>query len=1054
MVDDAGQALRRVPEEGQTVKVRGSLWAVSDIREQGVRRSAADDAGTRRQHLVTLMSLAEDHMDEELQVIWELECGQTVLPESGLPDVVSADAFDDPDTLGAFVDAMRWGAVTNADGNAFQSPFRTGARLETYQLEPLRRALSSSRANLLLADDVGLGKTIEAGLVVEELVLRHRARTAVIVCPPSLRVKWQDEMREKFGISFQIVDSQTTKETRRAYGLAVNPFRLYPFTIVSMDWLAQPRAQRLLSEVYAEADNSAGARHFAFDIIVVDEAHHVAPAAPTSVGGGARGYAVDSKRTVAVRELAKRCEHRLFLSATPHNGYSESFTALLEMVDSRRFTRGAQIDRTALGEVTVRRLKTAIKGRGFRQRVIEEIPFEPNESEQERYADLSRLLKDSAAQKGRDKRSKAPGIAALLLQKRFLSSPWSFACTLNGYLAADSRTAFEWEDDYYAQVMGSGQSDEEEGRVYQPEFEALSSLKADGPLCAATETQVRALADWGGGFESRPNGRLGALISWLDQTCRPEGRWNDERVVVFTEYADTIDWMKRILVSRGYDAERLSVIQGSTDADEREMIRARFCADPAEEPLRVLLATDAAGEGIDLQAWCHRLVNFDVPFNPSRLEQRIGRIDRYGQTHEPHIYYFAPQKGNALYRAELEFLGRIVHKVALATDELGSMNPLVDDEIFKHFTGLERHRARTATQAGDENAINGVMAGELQLNSELTRLGRTYQKSCEALHISPQAERRVVDTALALTNQPRLQPGDRPGTYRLPQLNKSWEPVREGFDTVLKPGVYRPLTFDAQLAEGDPGLVYVHLGSKLLAKAALTLRGNLYGQGNLRRVSAVVLPDIDHTCAAAVARLVLVGRGGVRLHEEVFVTGIRFRGANMAEGKVQALLDGALDVGDLKLASRAVREGLAREWEASGGRLHTRLEEAVKRRAEQRQEEVQDSLSRREMDEAERTQGIYAAFAENLRASLDKLLGVDRAQLELDLCTDEQRRQREADVRAIRERLLVLGDEEANEVEGVRERYRDVRPVLNIAALVFAVSEKDARAWEGAYAAR
>ena len=132
----------------------------------------------------------------------------------------------------------------------------------------------------------GLGKTIEAGLVVEELVLRHRARTAVIVCPPSLRVKWQDEMREKFGISFQIVDSQTTKETRRAYGLAVNPFRLYPFTIVSMDWLAQPRAQRLLSEVYAEADNSAGARHFAFDIIVVDEAHHVAPAAPTSVGGG------------------------------------------------------------------------------------------------------------------------------------------------------------------------------------------------------------------------------------------------------------------------------------------------------------------------------------------------------------------------------------------------------------------------------------------------------------------------------------------------------------------------------------------------------------------------------------------------------------------------------------------------------------------------------------------------------------------------------------------------------------------------------------------------
>ena len=142
MVGEEGQALTQVPEAGQTVRVRGSLWAVSEVREQGVRRSPADEATTQRQHLVTLMSLAEDHMDEELQVIWELEFGKSVLPQSGLPDVVSAEAFDDPDTLGAFVDAMRWGAVTNADGNAFQSPFRTGARLETYQLEPLRRALA------------------------------------------------------------------------------------------------------------------------------------------------------------------------------------------------------------------------------------------------------------------------------------------------------------------------------------------------------------------------------------------------------------------------------------------------------------------------------------------------------------------------------------------------------------------------------------------------------------------------------------------------------------------------------------------------------------------------------------------------------------------------------------------------------------------------------------------------------------------------------------------------------------------------------------------------
>ena len=117
--------------------------------------------------------------------------------------------------------------------------------------------------------------------------------------------------------------------------------------------------------------------------------------------------------------------------------------------------------------------------------------------------------------------------------------------------------------------------------------------------------------------------------------CRPDGKhWTNERVVVFTEYAHTVDWLQRVLAQRGY-ADRLAVIQGSTPTEDREYIRSQFTADPANEPVRVLLATDAAGEGIDLQTHCHRLVNFDIPFNPSRLEQRIGRIDRYGQTETP-----------------------------------------------------------------------------------------------------------------------------------------------------------------------------------------------------------------------------------------------------------------------------------------------------------------------------------------------------------------------------------------------------------------------------------
>ncbi|MDR0990288.1 MAG: DEAD/DEAH box helicase, partial [Propionibacteriaceae bacterium] len=384
---EAANPIPEIPEVGRIVEVRGATWAVTDVRDQGLRRSPADEGRAQLQHVVSLQSLQEDRMGEELTVIWELEVGHTTVPDQGLPETISVEGFDDPNLLGAYVDAVRWGAVTSADPQAYQAPFRSGARVEAYQLEPLRRSLAAPRANLLLADDVGLGKTIEAGLVIEELLLRHRARSVIIVCPPSLSVKWQDEMREKFGLEFVIVDSAQMAQARRTYGLAANPFRLYPRVIVSLAWLPSVRAQRLLREVLAAAQKSNSARRYAFDILVVDEAHHVAPAAPTGYAES-RGYAVDSKRTIAVRQLAEQCEHRLFLSATPHNGYSESFTALLEMIDPHRFARGADIDEKALDEITVRRLKSQIKDKGFKRREIKYIPFATSTEEEANFAKL------------------------------------------------------------------------------------------------------------------------------------------------------------------------------------------------------------------------------------------------------------------------------------------------------------------------------------------------------------------------------------------------------------------------------------------------------------------------------------------------------------------------------------------------------------------------------------------------------------------------------------------------------------------------------------------
>ena len=1051
----SGQPMPPAPEPGQVVNVRGSTWAVADVRRQGLPRSPADEGAPGLTHVVSLQSLEEDRLGEELAVVWELEVGHTVAPDQGLPEAVTADGFDDPNTLAAFVDAVRWGAVTSADADSYQAPFRSGVNVEAYQLEPLRRALQSSRTNLLLADDVGLGKTIEAGLVIQELLLRHRARSVVIVCPPSLALKWQAEMRDKFGLDFVIVNSELLAATRRSHGLAANPFRLHPRVIVSMAWLPSLRAQRLLRSVYADVRDTYLARRFAFDVLVVDEAHHVAPAGPAAASGR-RGYAVDSDRTTATRALAERCEHRLFLSATPHNGYSESFTALLEMIDGRRFSRGAMLDERALREVTVRRLKAELTEKGFQRRQIKVIPVTPTDAEQERFAALDRILTESARANGK---GRSGDIVALLLKKRFLSSPWSFARTLELYERAATAGGLpdldEDDDEYYQEVLGSGQSDEEEGDVEHPEFTALRQSKGSDPLVAATAQEIHGLVEWGHGYEHRPDSRLQALITFLDAVCRPDGRtWTNERVVVFTEYAATLDWIARVLAQRGY-RDVLATIQGSTPADDREDIRAAFTSPPTAPPgrtaVRVLVATDSAGEGIDLQDHCHRLVNFDVPFNPSRLEQRIGRIDRYGQQQVPEIYHFAPDSTASTYAADMDFLRRIAEKVGTVAHDLGSVNQVIDDDVQQHFAGTGRPRRgrRAAPESGDA-IITRALAGGIELNRRLTELSRTYAERKVEMHLTPGNARRVVDTALTLTAQPPLVEVGDPGTdapvFTVPALGPAWQPALQGLDTRLEPGLLRPITFDESAVVNRNDLVHIHLGHALMRRSTRLLRSALFGvESPVHRVTAVVVEGLPQSCVAAVSRLVLVGRGGLRLHEEVFLTGIRMRGQAMAEAKVEEVLDAALDAEHLTLAGDAVRAALAQEWNADGSRLRTRLLTAMTRKAASRQEKVAEALDARRTADVARAREIFGAFRANLRESRERLAAQIRTQEEM-LFTDDQQKQRRRDLDAMRNRLESLDEEEQREVAAITERYADVKPHVSAAAVVFALTPQDAAA--------
>ena len=270
----------------------GSGSAVGGDRGPRQSPSGGEIAATRSpgRTLVRLASISDDDLGEEVSLVWEIEPNREVVPATRLP-VVTGTGWDDPQELGAFLDAVRWGTVASADTRTLQAPFRSGITIEEYQLEPVARALALPRVNLLIADDVGLGKTIEAGLVAQEMLLRHRARRIMVVCPAPLTVKWREEMAEKFGMDFTVLSSAALRELRRTHGLLANPFTVFPRTIISLPWLRTPRVQRLLDEVLTPQARQPGF----FDLLIVDDAHHCAPPAPRR-SGKAVGYAVDSCR--------------------------------------------------------------------------------------------------------------------------------------------------------------------------------------------------------------------------------------------------------------------------------------------------------------------------------------------------------------------------------------------------------------------------------------------------------------------------------------------------------------------------------------------------------------------------------------------------------------------------------------------------------------------------------------------------------------------------------------------------------------------------------------
>ena len=335
---------------------------------------------------------------------------------------VAEKGFDDPELFAAYLRTLSWNCVTATDPNLFQVPFRAGIRIDAYQLEPLRKALRLPRVNLFIADDVGLGKTIEAGLIARELLLRRRIDRIVVACPPSMLDQWRDEMETRFGLAFTILDRTYLTRMRRERGFSVNPWTTHSRFLVSH--------RLLIDEAYASGLRDWLGEFAPQSLLILDEAHNAAPSS------GVR-YAIDSQITRDVRDIAPRFEHRLFLSATPHNGHSNSFSALLEILDPQRFCRGVRVLKGQLEEIMVRRLKSdvrALEG-GFPRRAVVQIDIDglPTDAPELVLAEKLHAYRLERENRLKDETRSRQAAGALViggLQKRLLSSIEAFAGTL------------------------------------------------------------------------------------------------------------------------------------------------------------------------------------------------------------------------------------------------------------------------------------------------------------------------------------------------------------------------------------------------------------------------------------------------------------------------------------------------------------------------------------------------------------------------------------------------------------------------------------------------
>jgi superfamily II DNA or RNA helicase len=1016
------------------------------------------DGPTGRLHLVSI-DYKDDHFPRGEKLIWELEPAGRLLEPTALPNVGNSDPMLVED-FDALLRATRWSAGTpflDPDGAGplgrlpVSSPFHGAVQVDDFQLVPLLKALRMPRVSLLLADDVGLGKTVEAGLILTELLLRRRVQRVLVLTPASLRLQWRDEMWDKFALSFDLVDREETHALRRRLGMDANPWRSFSRIIASYHYLRQ---DDVLEQFLAACRTPDGSPHLPWDLLIVDECHNLMPSA----------FGDDSDLCRMLRLLAPQFEHRLFLSATPHNGHTRCFSGLLEILDPVRFSQTDELrdaERGRVQQVVIRRLKREINDRTnppkFCTRLAPHalvLSLTPQEVALSTAFDAFRKAIHRVIASERGARRRTGSFAVEILGKRLLSCAVAFAdswhrCKLG---LAEDQVAADAEVQAARRNLEAetGNDRETQSRMATAVGVVGAWLKGVAPSMqaeiAALDAAIAGLRldnAKGDVAEVDPlsDSRYSALEALINKLLRNEGRWrDDERLVVFTEYKTTLDYLVRRLTAK-FGAERILTLFGGMDDVERSDVKGWF-NNPAH-PVRVLVATDAAAEGLNLQRTARYLLHFDCPWNPSRIEQRNGRIDRHGQPRDVTIYHFVTDQDQ-----DLAFLSHVIKKADEIREDLGSANEIFDEAAHRRLISGESARE---VEADLDRSVAQAL-GRVRIDADATidtgGDGRDADAQLKALageiDLDPKSLRDTLESAMAVYGgRPQLDCTEAPRTCKLvnPALPGWTEVIDESMRRPQKGGTLGPLSriaFDAApfldavggrlVFSPRPDVLMAHLSHPMIQHAISTLtRRRFPGTGEevsrwtvrrsalppgtdawiLLSVEELAVNELRETFHHWVRTIILPVRRGQLAAPLAHVSAIQLRGAQSTR-----------DATDHDAAS-AIVDDIEPDLKAHVSRHATELTQALR-------VQLEDAGKLARSDEEQRYRSRQAEvsnlIAENTLAKLEREIDALKLERKQGMLFEEAQRLDEID-RSI--------DEKRAEIERRTRHHTEVREQLD-----------------------